>query len=203
MRRRIIALLVLLCAVLCGCQLNFSEREYGFAREVSQEEQELRLQFVHTAENWLGCNEADETFKPIIDIYNEHSPLAQGYIVQYTDQWCATFISTVSIQCKFTDIIPTECGCERQIDLFKSLNCWQEDDAYVPLPGDIIYYSTNTSQSGDCTDWANHVGIVVGTNGESIKVIEGNYNQAVRYRYITVNEQIIRGYALPAYDSRT
>lgn len=201
MKKRIILLLVLICVFLCGCEIGLPEKEYGFAREVNPDEQELRLQFVRTAEKWLGCNEEDETFKPIIDIYNAHEPLARDYTVKYTDQWCATFVSAVSIQCKFTDIIPTECGCQRQINLFIALNCWQENDEYLPLPGDIIYYASDTTQTEDCTDWANHVGIVVGTNGDSIKVIEGNYNCAVQYRYITVNDQTIRGYALPDYSS--
>lgn len=201
MKRKILALAAAICLLLCGCGLNPQLRDYGFAREVSPQEQALRLEFVETAVEWLGCNESDGSFKPIIDIYNAHEPLAQSYKVKYTDQWCATFVSAVAIQCDLTDIIPTECGCQRQIGLFQALGCWQEDDSYLPLPGDIIYYCTDDNGVGDCTAWSNHVGIVVGTWGSSIKVIEGNYGSAVRYRYVNANAKTIRGFALPDFDA--
>lgn len=189
---------------LSGCEiyLKFPEPTYGFAREVPEAEQQLRMQVVQTAQSWLGCNEEDESFKPIIDLYNSHEPLAVGYLMQYSDQWCAAFGSTVAIQCELTNIIPTECGCQRQIALFEALGCWEEDDAYVPLPGDFIFYATgNTSENN--TAWSNHVGIVVGTSGKKIKVIEGNYNESVAYHVINVDDVTIRGYGLPDYASLT
>lgn len=173
--------------------------EYGFAREVSDEEAALRLQIVETAEEYLGCQESDGTHQPIIDLYNSHEPLAQGYTVQYEDDWCAAFGSAMAISCNLTDIIPTECGCQRQIGLFQELNRWEEDDGYTPLPGDYIYYAWGESPFGDCTGWADHVGIVVGTLGPFIKVIEGNKDDAVAYRYILVGDPQIRGYGLPNY----
>ena len=175
---------------------------FGFAREVSREEALLRQQVIETAESWLGAKEKDGTHQPIIDLYNSHQPLAQGYEVKYDDSWCSTFVSAIAIQCGLTDIIPTECGCQRQIGLFTDLNRWEEDDSYHPLPGDIIFYAWNSSLFGDCADWSDHVGIVVGTLGPFIKVIEGNMDDAVRYRYILVNSPGIRGYGLPDYQSK-
>lgn len=202
MKIRFILLLLILSLMLCGCEFQTSQVEYGFAREVSAEEQAARMALVSAAEGWLGCNQGDSTHKAIIDLYNSHEPLAQGYLVTYTDQWCAAFVSAAAIQCGYTDIIPTECGCQRQIGLFDEIGCWQEDDAYVPLPGDIIYYATSSSGIGDCTEWSNHVGIVVGTSGDRIKVIEGNFNRSVRYNYISVDDSTIRGYGLPDYTSK-
>jgi hypothetical protein len=200
MGKRLIVLSMILILLLTGCAQNLS---YGFAREVSLEEQTLRLSLVQAAENWLGCKEADGSHQPIIDLYNAHEPLAQGYTVKYTDQWCATFVSAAAITAELTDIIPTECGCQRQIGLFEQLDCWEEKDNYVPLPGDIIFYATTASGIGDCTDWSDHVGIVVGTNGNRIKVIEGNNGEAVRYRYLYTTDPTIRGYGLPDYASKT
>ena len=121
MKRLFLIIICLIMLMISGCELDFKEETYGFAREVSQSEQDLRLQLVQTAESYLGCNQLDGTHKPIIDLYNGHEPLAQGYEVQYTDQWCATFVSAVAIQCGFTDIVPTECGCQRQIGLFDEI----------------------------------------------------------------------------------
>lgn len=200
--RRFILLLtcIAMLTALCGCDITFywPQPSYGFAREVPEAEKALRLQVVETAQKWLDCNEADGSFKPIIDLYNSHEPLAVGYLVQYTDQWCAAFVSAVAIECGLTDIIPTECGCQRQIALFEALGCWEEDDTYIPLPGDFIFYSTNNTEENN-TAWSNHVGIVVGTNGNSIQVIEGNYNESVAYHIIAVDDVTIRGYGLPDY----
>lgn len=204
--KRFLSFLMLMALLisLCGCEiyLKFPEPTYGFAREVPEEEQNLRMLVVQTAQSWLGCNEKDGSFKPIIDLYNSHKPLAVGYLVQYTDQWCAAFGSAVAIQCELTEIIPTECGCQRQIALFEALGCWEEDDDYIPLPGDFIFYSLNNTSENN-TAWSNHVGIVVGTSGNKIQVIEGNYNESVAYHVVSVDDVTIRGYGLPDYASAT
>lgn len=196
MRKKSVLFRILLWTVLLlGAGLLFVSRvSWGFAREVSPEEEATRLALVEAAEGYLGCKEEDGTHQQIIDLYNSHTPLAQGYTVQYTDDWCATFVSAMAIQCGFTDDIPTECGCQRQIGLFEALGRWEESDSYVPLPGDIIYYSWSDKGLGDCTGWSNHVGIVTGTFGPFIRVIEGNYDDCVQYRYIRTNAVGIRGY---------
>ena len=193
MRKMLVMVLAIFFLVLAGCDFSAvpNDAEFGFAREVSEDEQTLRLQVVRTAEQWLNCNESDGSHEAIIDLYNAHKPLAMDYEVKYTDQWCATFGSAVAIACRLTDIIPTECGCQRQIGLFDELGCWQEDDAYIPLPGDYIFYAIGNKDANN-TAWSDHVGIVVGTWNEYIKVIEGNYNEAVSYRIIKVDDMNYR-----------
>lgn len=197
----IIAAIALIAGLTVGITwIYIHNADYDFHTTVPGSEAILRTQLVQTAESWLGANEEDGSHKAIIDLYNNHTPLAQGYLVQYDDSWCATFVSAAAIECGLTEIIPTECGCERQIALFQELGTWEEADDYKPLPGDIIYYCRNNSSPvGDCTGWSDHVGIVVGTKGNFIKVIEGNYANKVAYRYISVNDAIIRGYAIPDY----
>ena len=182
-----------------GLWLYYRNAEFGFAREVSAEEADRRLQLVQSAEKWLGCNEADNSHAAIIDLYNTQEVLPMTYEVQYTDSWCATFVTAAAMEAGLTDIIPPECGCQRQIELFRQLEGWQEKDTYVPLPGDSIYYAWDEKPFGDCTGWADHVGIVVGTCWPYIKVIEGNMDDRVDYRVITIWDTTIRGYGLPAY----
>ena len=172
---------------------------WGFYWKVSEEEAALRTRFVETAESWLGAKEADGSHEPIIDQYNSHEPLAVGYVVQYTDSWCSTFASSVAIQCGLTDIIPTECGCERHIGLFQSIGRWEEDDNAIPLPGDLIFYDWDETKPGDATGWADHVGIVVGTKWPFVKVIEGNKDDSVSYRILLLGDIQIRGYGKPDY----
>ena len=175
---------------------------WGFYWKVSPEETALRMQVVQTAESYLGCKEEDGSHEKIIDLYNTQDPLPVGYTVQYTDSWCATFVSTVALRCGLTKIIPPECGCERQSALFQELGTWEEADSMIPLPGDLIYYDWNMEKPGECTGWADHVGIGVGTSEKYIKVIEGNSKDAVRYRYIRKNNYTIRGYGLPNYSGK-
>lgn len=208
MKKRYIVLIAICAAVLlvsvgaASLLWGVPKAEFGFSREVSAEEKQLRLTLVEAAEAWLGAQEADGTHQPIIDLYNSHEPLAQGYTVTYEDSWCAAFVSAAAIKTGLTDIIPTECGCERQIALFQELQRWEEADDYLPLPGDIIYYAWDDSPIGDCTGWADHVGIVVGTWGPFIKVVEGNMNDRVGYHYILRSDPTIRGYGLPDYASK-
>lgn len=194
------SLLLIICLTVGLLWLCMINAEYGFDHTVPPEEAIRRSQMVHAAEGFLGSNEADGSHKEIIDIYNAHEPLAQGYRVQYDDKWCATFVSTVAIECGYADVIPTECSCRRQIEAFKQLGVWEEADDYLPLPGDIIYYRMDGAPLfGECTADADHVGIVVGTSGNFIKVIEGNKDDSVSYRYLTAGDHIIRGYAVPDY----
>ena len=155
---------------------------------------------VEQAVAWLGCNESDGTHKKIIDIYNAHKPLARSYPVKYTDAWCATYVSAVAIKLGYTDIIPTECGCNQMIALFKKLGAWVENDARVPKPGEIIFYDWEDSGSGDNMGSSDHVGIVENVTGNVIVVIEGNYSNSVKRRYLSVNGKYIRGYGVPKYD---
>lgn len=155
---------------------------------------------VEQAKAWLGYNEADGSHKKIVDVYNSHKPLARGYAVKYTDEWCATFVSAVSIKVGYTDIIPTECGCNEMIKLFQKLGTWNESDSRVPNPGDIIFYDWEDSGSGDNRNSSDHVGIVERVVGDTITVIEGNYSQSVKRRNIRVNGKYIRGYGVPKYD---
>lgn len=164
-------------------------------------EKELRSKVVTTAQKYAGYNEADGSHKKIIDIYNGHTPLARGYKVTYTDAWCATYVSAIAILCGLTDIMPTECGCQKMIELYQKLGRWMELDSYKPEAGDIIMYDWDDSGSGDNTGAADHVGIVVSVSGSTIKTIEGNMSNKVGYRTLQVNAKYIRGYCLPNYES--
>ena len=163
-------------------------------------EDTIRAKVVETAVCMLGIREGTvEHREQIVDVYNSQPTLPRDYPATYEDSWCSVFVSAMAVQCELTDIIPTECGCEQHIDLFKKLGCWEEADDYMPLPGDIVFYHWECTDEGDCTTWSDHVGIVVGTAGDFIKVIEGNYGDAVSYHIIWKDHQEIRGYGLPNY----
>ena len=60
-------------------------------------------------------------------------------------------------------------------------------------------YDWDDNGNGDNTGWPDHVGIVTEVNGNTFKVIEGNKNDAVEYRTMTVNGKFIRGYITPKF----
>lgn len=162
-------------------------------------EKELRKLAAETAMDYLGCGEADGSHKEIIDRYNAIRPLPAGYKMQYTDPWCAAFVSAVGAECGLTDLILPECSCDRMIALYQKAGRWQEDDGYSPQTGDILFYDWDDSGAGDNTGSADHVGIVYGNSGGQLTVVEGNISDRVDLRYLAVNARYIRGYGLPNY----
>ncbi len=163
-------------------------------------EKAWREYVVYLAQSYIGCKESDGSHKKIIDLYNSHKPLARGYTLKYTDSWCSGFASAIAIQAGLTDIIPTEVGCEKHVQLFKnhSVSKWEEDGTKAPEPGDYIFY--NWDQSAQPNDGsADHVGIVERINNNVITTIEGNYSDSVKRRTLIVGAGNIRGYGRPAY----
>ena len=128
--------------------------------------------------SWIGYSEANGKFRQIIDLYNSYQPLARGYAVQYTDEWCDTAVSAAAIQAGCVDLIGTECGCEKHIEIFKEKGIWIEDGTIVPLPGDIILYNWDC-QAQPNDGYSDHIGYVESVSGQMITVMEGNYNEEV------------------------
>lgn len=172
-----------------------------FPREDAMTEKQLRQKAVNTAQAWLGCKESNGTHKQIIDLYNSVKPLPRGYAVKYSDAWCAATVTAVGIKAGLSAILFRECGCGAMIELYKAAGRWQENDGYVPDMGDVIFYDWEDTGKGDNTGYPDHVGIVCSVSGNTIRVIEGNKNNAVEYRDIAVNGRYIRGYGLPDYAS--
>lgn len=158
-----------------------------------------RSKIVSLAQEWVGLNEADGSHKKIIDIYNSHTPLARGYKLKYTDAWCAGTVSALAIACNATDIIPTEVSCTKMIELAKAKGIWIEADTYTPAPGDLLLYDWGDNGNGDNQGNPDHIGIVEYVVGDTITVIEGNYQNSVGRRCIRVNGKYIRGYIVPKY----
>ena len=165
-------------------------------------ENQLGSNVVSIMKGWLGWSEANGKHKKIVDVYNNHKPLARGYKVQYTDEWCATAVSAAFIKAGLTDIGFTECSCNRMIDLYKAKGRWEERDSYVPKIGDILMYDWQDNGIGDNVGSADHVGLVAAINGTRLTIIEGNKNESVSYRSINANGKYIRGYCLPDYASK-
>lgn len=162
-----------------------------------------RSEVVKMANSWIGKKESDGSFRSIIDLYNSYKgALPRGIRMQYNWSWCACTWSALAIALGYTDIMPIEISCGELIKKAKEMGCWEENDGYIPSPGDAILYDWNDNGKGDNTGWPDHVGTVEYVNVESgyFVVIEGNYGNAVKKRTMSINGKYIRGFITPKYD---
>lgn len=154
------------------------------------------------AQKWVGYSEKNGKFKEILNVYNSHTPLARGYKIKTTDEWCAAFVSACAIKAGATDIIGTEVSCNKFIEIFKKFGIWIEDGTVKPQVGDIILFNwDDKTQPNDGN--ADHIGLVEQQYGSTIVCIEGNKGEAVARRTINVGWGYIRGFARPKYDTET
>lgn len=150
------------------------------------------------ARGWIGRNEKDGSHKEIVNVYNSHKPLARGYTLKYTDDWCDAFVSAVAIKAGAVDLIGTEVGCEKHIAIFKQKGIWIEDGTIKPQPGDIILFNWKIKKQPN-DGFANHIGFVEQVHNNTIITIEGNMNDKVGRRELPVGDPCIRGFARPRY----
>lgn len=169
-------------------------------------EAQARQKIVSIMQGWIGLKRSDRSHAPIIDTYNGNKPLPRGYAVTYNDAYCATTTSAAAIKAGYTDIIPVECSCYYLIEKAKAMGIWQENDAYIPAPGDEVLYDWDDGPNYATTDnrgTPEHVGMVEAVSGSTIKVMEGNMSGGVvGRRNLQINGRYIRGFICPDYASK-
>lgn len=166
-----------------------------------------RKEVVNLVNSWVGLNEKDGSFKKIIDIYNSYEgELPRKIKMQYNWAWCAATWSALAIKLGYTDIMPIEISCGFLIDQARKLDCWCENDGEIPEPGDAVLYDwSDNGLVSDNVSWPDHIGTVTYVNpGEGYFVVtEGNYDDQVKKRTVSINGRYIRGFIRPKYDKGT
>ena len=155
-------------------------------------------QLLDLARAWIGCRESDGSHMEIVNVYNAYTPLPRNYKVKSNDSWCMVFISALFIKVGLANLCPLECSCGKAIEKAKEMGIWEENGAITPNVGDLIMYDWDKKDG-----WPEHVGIVESVNGNTFTVIEGNKNDAVGRRTVTVGSASIRGFVKPMYDGAT
>lgn len=177
-------------------QYNLTQYDIGGKEDMARTAQA----YLQVWRQWVGKSEANGGFREIIDLYNSVKPLPRGYAVKYTDEWCDTTVSAAAIKAGMADLIGRECGCERHIKIFMGKGIWIEDGTITPKPGDIILY--NWDQSYQPNDgFADHIGVVESVSNGQITCIEGNKNEMVARRVLSIGNGYIRGFARPIYET--
>ncbi|MGI6501236.1 MAG: glucosaminidase domain-containing protein [Anaerostipes sp.] len=159
-----------------------------------------RQAVVDLVTSWHGKNEADGSYKAIIDIYNSYGgSFPRGTKMTYGWAWCACTWSAIAIKLGYTDIMPIEISCYYIIERAKEMGIWQENDGYTPKPGDAVLYDWDDNGNGDCSGTPEHIGTVISVSGGKFVVEEGNMNNRVGTRTMAVNGRYIRGFITPRY----
>lgn len=164
-------------------------------------ESELRLNAALHAAKWLGMKEGSAEHKNLLAIYNAIRPLPRGYAMKETDPWCAAFVSAAAVEAGVGMLLPLECSCGKIIEIAKQMGIWVENDAHRPKVGDWVLYNWQAAKAGDDLGSPDHVGIVVGSQEGRLLVVEGNYDNAVKLRRVSIDGEKLRGFVCPRYDS--
>lgn len=161
-------------------------------------EEAIRQRVVAEARELLGIKEGSIEHKKLVDTYNSMPKLPRGYTLRYDDAWCAATMAYIGIVLGISHIILPECSCAKMIELYKTQGRWEERDDYVPGLADIVMYDWD-AKKGECTGAPEHTGMVVGKEGKTLQVLEGNYDNRVKLREIPLEYVKVRGYCLPDY----
>ena len=148
--------------------------------------------------NTINKLSGEEGHQTVLKVYNQQEKLPRGYKLQKSDPWCAATVTAVFLMNDYDGF--AECSCPVMIQKAKELGIWQENDAYKPKVGDVLMYDWQDSGKGDNVGVADHVGIVVKVNGDTLTVREGNKNGTVGNRTVKVNGKNIRGYITPHFE---
>lgn len=180
--------------------------EYGknIYDEIMKGEQNMgysRQKVVDLVKSWDGKNEADGSYKSIIDIYNSKEPFPRSTKMLYGWAWCACTWSALAKALGYTAIMPVEISCYYIIEQAKKMGCWQENDAYVPNPGDAVLYDWQDNGAGDNKGNPDHIGTIIEVYKDAgyMVVEEGNYSNSVKKRTLSINGKYIRGFIVPKY----
>ena len=104
-------------------------------------------------------------------------------------EWCACFVSWCYGQMGLSE--PRFAACQSQgVPWFQSHGQWGARRYENIAPGDSIFFDWYLDGSAD------HVGIVVGTDGSRVYTVEGNSGDACKIKSYDLNYECIKGYGL-------
>lgn len=107
--------------------------------------------------------------------------------------WCACFVSWCYNQAGLSE--PRFSGCTSGgMAWFQSHGQWANRGYSDIAPGDAIFFDWDNSGNAD------HVGIVIGTDGTNVYTVEGNSGNACKIKSYPLNSSVIRGYGLMNWD---
>ena len=104
-------------------------------------------------------------------------------------EWCACFVSWCYNQAGKSE--PRFAACQSQgVPWFQSRGQWGARDYGNIAPGDAIFFDWDGDGRAD------HVGLVIGTDGSRVYTVEGNSGDACKIKSYPLDYRCIKGYGL-------
>lgn len=152
---------------------------------------------IKEAEKYLNADQATK-FR-LMDYYNNNCyPYVdpkRKYKIQRSDNWCAMFTTVIAHRCGIgSDRFPYEVSVFFQMEKAKRMGIFYTDRSKIQ-PNDLIIYDWDRNGTMD------HVGIVVSSGSESIRVIEGNKNDSVGCRIVPLHSTAVVGFISTGYSA--
>ena len=108
-------------------------------------------------------------------------------------EWCACFVSWCYNQAGKSE--PRFAGCEWEgVPWFQSRGQWGARGYENLAPGDAIFFDWDLDGTAD------HVGLVIGTDGSRVYTVEGNSGDACKIKSYSLDYECIKGYGLMNWD---
>lgn len=156
-------------------------------------ELEARLGFVAHFARFAAIKEGSAEHKALVAAYNAAT---DGYNMTINDPWCAASISAVAALEDYKQF-PLECSCSRMLAKAQKNGIRVEKRGYRPMVGDWILYDLDLK--GSTTD---HIGVIIGIDGDDLWVLEGNFGNTVKARAIRYDDPRISYIICPDYKER-
>ena len=150
-------------------------------------ELEARLHYLVSLLRYTGAREGSALHAEILANYNRITPLPRNHKANQNDSWCAIFANGGAWVLGYRNF-PWECSCTNIRKKAKDMGIWNEGWTCTPKLGQWVIY-----------DWKNdgkmdHIGTVCWIAGNKIFVEEGNYDNAVKIRVLTVGDSNVEGF---------
>ena len=108
-------------------------------------------------------------------------------------EWCACFVSWCYNQAGKSE--PRFAGCEWEgVPWFQSRGQWGARGYENLAAGDAIFFDWDLDGTAD------HVGLVIGTDGSRVYTVEGNSGDACKIKSYSLDYECIKGYGLMNWD---
>lgn len=156
--------------------------------------------YINELNSYVGVREGTPRHSLIINMYNMIRPKPRQYYMKTNDAWCAAFLSAIAWDAgggAWKDF-PYECSVAKMMQKAIDNKMWIEDESITPREGWLCVYDWEGEQGHP-----DHVGCVIRVSKKQFKVIEGNYQNAVKVRTMKPGDVRIRGYVALKYDKPT
>lgn len=149
-------------------------------------ELEARNAYLVTLLGYVGVKEGSTLHAAILTDYNQIQPLPRQHRAVASDFWCAIFLNGQAWKLGYRGW-PWECSCTMIMKEAKRRGIWREGWTVLPKLGDWIIFDWGNNGTMD------HIGAVCAIIGNAIWVVEGNYDNAVKIRRLTVGDGRVEG----------